>query len=106
MRKRYFIGGGILLASVIYPLYLSFGNSVSCYITVSEFYGGETELQDIDVLVADFSISRSAGFLNRRKSPADCTLHHRYTGHYRGVLYISGYVRGKYICPTFPSHNG
>ena len=52
MRKRYFIGGGILLAAVIYLLYLSFGSSVSYYVTVSEFYDGETELQDINVRVA------------------------------------------------------
>ena len=51
MRKRYFIGGGILLASVIYLLYLSFGSSVSYYVTVSEFYDRETELQDSNVRV-------------------------------------------------------
>ena len=51
MRKRYFIGGGILLAAVIYLLYLSFGSSVSYYVTVSEFYDRETELQDINVRV-------------------------------------------------------
>jgi cytochrome c-type biogenesis protein CcmE len=52
MRKRYFIGGGILLAAVIYLLYLSFGNAVSYYVTVSEFYDRETELHDINVRVA------------------------------------------------------
>ena len=52
MRKRYFIGGGILLAAVIYLLYLSFGNSVSYYVTVSEFYDREAELQDVNVRVA------------------------------------------------------
>ena len=52
MRKRYFIGGGILLAAIIYLLYLSFGNAVSYYVTVSEFYGREAELHDINVRVA------------------------------------------------------
>ena len=52
MGKRYFIGGGILLAAVIYLLYLSFGSSVSYYVTVSEFYNRETELQDINLRVA------------------------------------------------------
>jgi cytochrome c-type biogenesis protein CcmE len=52
MKKRYFVGGGILLAVIIYLLYLSFGNAVSYYVTVSEFYDRETELQDIKVRVA------------------------------------------------------
>ena len=52
MKKRYFIGGGILLAAVIYLLYLSFGNAVSYYVTVSEFYDRETELCDVNVRVA------------------------------------------------------
>ena len=52
MRKRYFIGGGILLAAVIYLLFLSFGSSVSYYVTVSEFYGRKAELQDLDLRVA------------------------------------------------------
>ncbi len=52
MRKRYIIGGGILLAAIIYLLYLSFGNAVSYYVTVSELYDRETELYDINVRVA------------------------------------------------------
>jgi cytochrome c-type biogenesis protein CcmE len=52
MRKRYFVGGGILLVAVIYLLYLSFGDSVSYYVTVSEFYDRETELQDVSIRVA------------------------------------------------------
>jgi len=52
MKKRYLIGGGILLAAIIYVLYLSFGSSVSYYVTVSEFYNRETELHDINVRVA------------------------------------------------------
>ena len=52
MRKRYFIGGGMLLAAVIYLLYLSFGSSVSYYVTVSEFFDRGAELHDINVRVA------------------------------------------------------
>ena len=52
MRKKYFIGGGILLVAVIYLLYLSFGSSVSYYVTVSEFYDRGTELHDTGVRVA------------------------------------------------------
>ncbi|MFC1914065.1 cytochrome c maturation protein CcmE [Chloroflexota bacterium] len=52
MRKRYLVTGGILLAAIIYLLYLSFGNAVSYYVTVSEFYDRETELHDTNVRVA------------------------------------------------------
>ena len=52
MRKRYFIGGVILLGAVIYLLYLSFGDAVSYYVTVSEFYDREAELQDINIRIA------------------------------------------------------
>lgn len=52
MRKRYFIGGGILLVAVIYLLYLSFGSSVSYYVTVSEFFDRGTELYDTNIRVA------------------------------------------------------
>ena len=52
MRKRYFIGGGILLAAVIYLLFLSFGSSVSYYVTVSGFYDREAEFRDVSVRVA------------------------------------------------------
>lgn len=52
MKKRYFIGGGILLVAIAYLLYVSFGNAVSYYVTVSEFYDRETELRDINVRVA------------------------------------------------------
>ena len=70
MRRRYFLGGGILLAAVIYLLYLSFGSSVSYYVTVSEFYDGGTELQDINERVAgkiaDSSIDWDAEDLDLR----------------------------------------
>ncbi len=52
MKKRYIVGGSILLVAMIYLLYISFGNAVSYYVTVSEFYERETELQDINVRVA------------------------------------------------------
>jgi cytochrome c-type biogenesis protein CcmE len=52
MRKRYLISGGILLAAIIYLLFLSLGNAVSYYVTVSEFYDRETELHDTNVRVA------------------------------------------------------
>ena len=52
MKKRYLAGGGILLAAVIYLLYLSFSSSVSYYVTVSEFYDREAELRDLNVRVA------------------------------------------------------
>ena len=52
MRKRYFIGGGILLVVVVYLLYLSFSSSVSYYVTVSEFFARGTELHDTSIRVA------------------------------------------------------
>jgi cytochrome c-type biogenesis protein CcmE len=52
MRKRYFIGGGVILLAVIYLLYLSFGSSVSYYVTVSEFFNRSDELYDTNVRVA------------------------------------------------------
>ena len=52
MKKRYLIGGGILVAVVVYLLYLSFGSSVSYYVTVSEFFARGTELHDTNIRVA------------------------------------------------------
>ena len=52
MKKRYLIGGGILVAVVVYLLYLSFGSSVSYYVTVSEFFVRGTELHDTNIRVA------------------------------------------------------
>ena len=45
MRKRYFTGGGILLAAIVYLLYLSLGSSVSYYVTVSELYNVEANVK-------------------------------------------------------------
>ena len=52
MKKRYLIGGLILIIVVAYLIYLSFGSSVSYYVTVSEFFTRGTELHDTNVRVA------------------------------------------------------
>lgn len=52
MKKRYIIGGIILVAVVGYLFSLSFSSSVSYYLTVSEFLARSTELQDTTVRVA------------------------------------------------------
>jgi len=52
MEKKYLIGGAIVLIAVIYLLYLSFGSSVSYYVTVSEFYDRITELDNANIRVA------------------------------------------------------
>ena len=52
MKKRYLIGGVILVIVVGYLLTLSFGSSVSYYVTVSEFFARGTELHDTNVRVA------------------------------------------------------
>ena len=52
MKKRYLIGGLILIIVVAYLIYLSFGSSVSYYVTVSEFFARGTELHDTNVRVA------------------------------------------------------
>lgn len=51
-----------MLAAVIYLLYLSFGSSVSYYVTVSEFYDRETELQDINLRMAGKVMESSVGW--------------------------------------------
>ena len=52
MRKKYLIGVIILVLVVGYLIYLSFGSSVSYYVTVSEFLARSAELHDTDVRVA------------------------------------------------------
>ena len=52
MKKKYLIGGIILILVTGYLLYLSFGSAVSYYLTVSEFYDESTELYDTRVRVA------------------------------------------------------
>jgi len=52
MKKRYLIGGLILVIVVAYLIYLSFGSSVSYYVTVSEFFAKGTELHNTNLRVA------------------------------------------------------
>jgi cytochrome c-type biogenesis protein CcmE len=52
VKKRYLIGGVFLVLVVGYLFYLSFGSSVSYYVTVSEFAARSTELYDTTVRVA------------------------------------------------------
>jgi cytochrome c-type biogenesis protein CcmE len=52
MKKKYIIGGAIVLAAVIYLLYISLGSSVSYYVTVSEFFERSAELTDTNIRVA------------------------------------------------------
>jgi cytochrome c-type biogenesis protein CcmE len=52
MKKRYIIGGGIILAAMAYLLYLSFGGAVSYYVKVSEFFDKESELSGTNIRVA------------------------------------------------------
>jgi cytochrome c-type biogenesis protein CcmE len=49
--KKYIIGGVILVAAVAYLLYLSFGDAISYYVTVSELYEKGDELYDTGVRV-------------------------------------------------------
>ena len=52
MKKRYIIGGGIILVAVAYLLYLSFGNALSYYVKVSEFFDRESELSNTNIRIA------------------------------------------------------
>lgn len=52
MKKRYIIGGVIILAAVVYLLYLSFSDAVNYYVTVSEFFDRESELSETNIRVA------------------------------------------------------
>ena len=52
VKKRYPVGVIILVLVVGYLIYLSFGSSVSYYVTVSEFFAKGTELYDTNVRVA------------------------------------------------------
>jgi cytochrome c-type biogenesis protein CcmE len=52
MKKRYIIGGGVILAAVVYLLYLSFSDAVNYYVTVSEFFDRESELSETSIRVA------------------------------------------------------
>jgi len=52
VKKRYLIGGAILAVVVGYLFYLSFGSSVSYYVTVSEYFDRGSELHGTNVRVA------------------------------------------------------
>ena len=52
MKKRYLIGGGILLIVVGYLFYISLASSVSYYVTVSEFAEKGSELHNTKVRIA------------------------------------------------------
>jgi cytochrome c-type biogenesis protein CcmE len=67
MKKKYIIGGVIVLAAIIYLLYLNFSSSVSYYVTVSEFYERSVELGDTNIRIAgkiaDNTVEWNAGEL-------------------------------------------
>ena len=52
MRKRYLVGGVFLLLAVGYLLFLGFGDSISYYVTVSEFSTRSEEFHDTNVRIA------------------------------------------------------
>jgi cytochrome c-type biogenesis protein CcmE len=52
VKKRYLVGVIILALAVGYLFYLSFGSSVSYYVTVSEFFAKGTELYDTNIRIA------------------------------------------------------
>jgi len=52
VKRRYLVGGVILILAVCYLFYLSFGSSVSYYVTVNEFFTKGTELYDTNIRVA------------------------------------------------------
>lgn len=59
MRKRYFIGGGILVLAVSLLVYSSLGGAVSYYLTVSELLDEGSELYGERVRVAGKVVSDS-----------------------------------------------
>lgn len=59
MRKRYLVGGGILVAAVGFLIYTSLGSSVSYYLTVSELLDKDGELYDTKVRVIGQIVSES-----------------------------------------------
>jgi cytochrome c-type biogenesis protein CcmE len=52
VKRRYLVGVIILVLVVGYLFYLSFGSSVSYYVTVSEFSAKGTELYDTNIRIA------------------------------------------------------
>lgn len=59
MRKRYFIGGGILAVAVGLLMYVSLGGAVNYYLTVSELLDKGSELYGERVRVAGKVVSGS-----------------------------------------------
>ena len=51
MRRRYLVGGGILVLAIAALVSVSLGSSVSYYLTVSELLDGGSEFHDTDVRV-------------------------------------------------------
>ena len=52
MKKRYIIGGVILVAAVGYLLYMALGSSTIYYVTVSELLDGGSNTYDTNIRVA------------------------------------------------------
>ena len=52
MKRKYIIGGVIILAAVIYLLFLIINDSTSYYLTVSEFYDQIDQFEDVNVRIA------------------------------------------------------
>ena len=59
MRKRYFIGGGILAVAVSLLVYTSLGGAVSYYLTVSELLDKGSELYGERIRVAGKVVNNS-----------------------------------------------
>ncbi len=51
MRRRYLVGGGILVLAVAALVSVTLGSSVNYYLTVSELLDGGSEFHDTDVRV-------------------------------------------------------
>ena len=51
MKKRYLIGGGIIILAVAYLIIISLNSSVSYYLTVSELMDKSSELENANVRV-------------------------------------------------------
>ena len=52
MKKRYIIGGVILVAAVGYLLYMALGSSTIYYVTVSELLDGGSNTYDTNIRIA------------------------------------------------------
>ena len=98
MKKRYLIGGLILVIVAGYLLYLSFGSSVSYYVTVSELFARSTELYDTNLRVAgkiaDRPVEWNAGELELKFAITEggCTMPVIYNG-----AKPSGFIAGSDI---------